>query len=121
MRSLALVSTELAHCLYDTAVNSNSLLQTADIAQEFQRFMANAARDMLEERFKAKGSAKFIEGEFLLQDENEHMLSLRSPWKSIMKPGQRRYLSVKFRATATTACPHCRTENDFVEDQSTCW
>ncbi|RYN19950.1 hypothetical protein AA0112_g10878 [Alternaria arborescens] len=88
---------------------------------EFQRFMANAARDMLEERFKAKGSAKFIEGEFLLQDENEHMLSLRSPWKSIMKPGQRRYLSVKFRATATTACPHCRTENDFVEDQSTCW
>jgi hypothetical protein len=121
MRSLALVSTELAHCLYDTAVNFNSLLQTADIAQEFQQFMANAARDMLEERFKAKGSAKFIEGEFLLQDENEHMLSLRSPWKSIMKPGQRRYLSIKFRAIATTAYPHCGTDNELFEGQNTIW
>ncbi|RYN72861.1 hypothetical protein AA0120_g12698 [Alternaria tenuissima] len=86
---------------------------------EFQQFMSNAARGMLEDRFKAKGSAKFIKGEFLLQDENEHILSLRSPWKSIMKPGQRRNLSVKFRATATTACPHCQTENDFVEDEGT--
>ncbi|KAF7677199.1 hypothetical protein GT037_005411 [Alternaria burnsii] len=86
---------------------------------EFQQFMANAARDMLEERFKAKGSAKFIEGEFLLQDENEHMLNLRSPWKSIMKPGQRRYLSIKFREIATTACPHCGTDNELFEGQNT--
>ncbi|RYO58845.1 hypothetical protein AA0116_g7222 [Alternaria tenuissima] len=86
---------------------------------EFQQFMANIARDMLEDRFKAKGSAKFIKGEFLLQDENEHTLSLRSPWKSIMKPGQRRYLSVKFREVATTACPHCGTDNELFEGQNT--
>lgn len=121
MRSLALVSTELAHCLYDTAVNSNSLLQTADIAQEFQQYMSNAAGDMLEERFKARGSAKFIKGEFVLQDENEHILNLRSPWKSIMKPGQRRYLSVKFRETAATTCPHCGTNNELFEGQNTIW
>ncbi|RYN91435.1 hypothetical protein AA0119_g10441 [Alternaria tenuissima] len=86
---------------------------------EFQQYMANAARDKLEERFKAKGSAKFTKGEFLLQDENEHVLSLRSPWKSIMKPGQRRYLSVKFRGIATTSCPHCGTDNKLFEGQST--
>ncbi|KAB2098891.1 hypothetical protein AG0111_0g12907 [Alternaria gaisen] len=82
---------------------------------EFQQYMANAAGDMLEERFKARGSAKFIKGEFVLQDENEHILNLRSPWKTIMKPGQRRYLSVKFRATITTACPHCGTNNELFE------
>ncbi|KAH8628511.1 hypothetical protein IG631_15768 [Alternaria alternata] len=81
--------------------------------------MSNAARDMLEDRFKAKGSAKFIKGEFLLQDDNERILSLRSPWKSIMKPGQRRYLSVKFREIATTACPHCGTDNELFEGQNT--
>jgi hypothetical protein len=107
--------------LYDTAVNFNSLLQTADIAQEFQQYMANAAGDMLEERFKARGSAKFTKGEFVLQDENEYILNLQSPWKSIMKPGQHRYLSVKFRENAATACPHCGTDNDFVEDEGTFW
>ena len=83
--------------------------------------MANAARDMLEDRFKAMGSSKFIKGEFLLQDENGHDLNLRLPWKSIMKPGQRRNLSVKFRVTATTACPHRGTDNKLVDGQSTVW
>ncbi|CAN9140027.1 unnamed protein product [Alternaria alternata] len=86
---------------------------------EFQQCMADAARHMLEDRFKAMGSAKFMKGEFLLQDENEHILNLRLPWKSIMKPGQRRYLSVKFRETATTACPHCGTDNELFEGQNT--
>ncbi|CAN9473751.1 unnamed protein product [Alternaria alternata] len=98
-------------------VRHNCLVQMTDIAQEFQQYMADAARDMLEDRFKAMGSSKFIKGEFLLQDENEHDLNLRSPWASIMKPGQRRHLSVKFRGTATTACPHCGTDNKLVEGQ----
>ncbi|RYN17623.1 hypothetical protein AA0112_g11960 [Alternaria arborescens] len=88
---------------------------------EFQQYMADAARDMLEDRFKAMGSSKFIKGEFLLQDENGHDLNLRLPWKSIMKPGQCRHLSVKFRAAATTACPHCGTDNELVEGQNTIW
>jgi hypothetical protein len=83
--------------------------------------MANVARDMLEDRFKTMGSSKFIKGEFLLQDENGHGLNLRSPWASIMKPGQRRHLSVKFRGTATSACPHCGTDNKLAEGQSTMW
>ncbi|CAG5156682.1 uncharacterized protein ALTATR162_LOCUS4479 [Alternaria atra] len=88
-------------------------------SQEFQQYMANFARDILEDRFKVEGSAKFIRGEFLLQDESEHDLDLRSPWKSIMKPGQRRHLSVKFRAIKTTACPHCGTDNELFEGQGT--
>lgn len=107
--------------MYDTTVHFKSLFQRTDIGQEFQQYMADAARDMLEDRFKAMGSSKFIKGEFLLQDENGHDLNLRLPWKSIMKPGQCRHLSVKFRAAATTACPHCGTDNELVEGQNTIW
>jgi hypothetical protein len=73
----------------------------------------NLANKTLEDRFREKGSAKFTKGEFLLYDQDLRTLDLRRPWRFFMKPGERRYLSVKFTdstAISTTSCSHCGTD-----------
>ena len=85
--------------------------------------MAEEARKELEDRFKDKGSAKIREGEFLLQDRNQHNLNLLKPWSFIMKPGERWYMSIQFRehGEMQTSCPHCGVENKALEGQATIW
>jgi len=85
--------------------------------------MARKAFEVLEDRFKEKGHAKIWEGEFLLQDQSRQNIDLRRPWKFIMKPGEQRYMTIKFRddMKMRTSCPHCGTENKGLEDQPTFW
>ena len=85
--------------------------------------MASKAREVLEDRFKEKGYAKIWEGDFLLQDQSQHNLDLRRPWNLIMKPGERRYMSIKFRENTEmqTSCPHCGTDDNALEGQATIW
>jgi hypothetical protein len=80
---------------------------------------AEKAFETLEDRYKDKGSAKIKKGEFLLQDLNwKRNLNLRLPWTFIMKPGQHRHMSIKFRESGEmrTSCPHCGAENKALED-----
>ena len=85
--------------------------------------MAREAREQLEDRFKEKGHAKIWKGDFLLQDQHRRNLDLRRPWKFIMKPGEKRYMSIKFRENAEmqTSCPHCGAENKTTRGQATFW
>ena len=85
--------------------------------------MARKAREVLEDRFKEKGFAKIWEGDFLLQDQSRHNLDLRRPWNYIMKPGEQRYMSIKFRESTgmQTSCPHCKTKHIALEGQATIW
>jgi hypothetical protein len=85
--------------------------------------MAGKARDVLEHRFKEKGYAKIWGGDFLLQDQHQRNLDLRRPWKFIMKPGEQRYMSIKFRENMEMqrSCPHCGMENNALEGQATFW
>ncbi|KAH9866750.1 hypothetical protein J1614_008443 [Plenodomus biglobosus] len=87
----------------------------------FRDLMAGKAREVLEDRFKEKGYAKIWEGDFLLQDQHRRNLDLRRPWKFIMKPGEQRYMSIKFRENMwmQTSCPHCGMENNALEGQAT--
>jgi hypothetical protein len=85
--------------------------------------MARKAREVLEDRFKEKGYAKIWEGNFLLQDQHRRNLDLRRPWKFIMKSGEQRYMSIKFRENMEIqrSCPHCGEENKALEGQATIW
>jgi hypothetical protein len=85
--------------------------------------MTERARNELEDRFRVKGSDKISKGEFLLQDADQRNLDLRKPWKYIMKPGDHRYMSIKFLEDEKMrpSCPHCLAENQSTEDKITIW
>jgi hypothetical protein len=82
-------------------------------------------RQKLEERYKDSGSAKIRNGEFILQDldANRRFDIHQQPWNFIMRPGKKRYMSIKFSESgvAQTSCIHCGTENETVEGRPTTW
>lgn len=87
--------------------------------------MERSTHNNLEEKYKDRGSAKIRNGEFLLQDlETKRKFNLlEQPWSYIMKPGKKRYMSIKFRETgvAQQSCPHCGSNNETVDGQPTTW
>jgi hypothetical protein len=87
--------------------------------------MESRTHEALEEKFKDKGTAKIRNGEFLLQDlDSKRKFNLeQQPWNSIMRPGQRRHMSILFRESrnAQQSCPHCGADNETTEPQPTTW
>jgi len=87
--------------------------------------MEQRTRSSLEDKYKAKGTAKITKGEFILQDLNaKRRFNLRQqPWSFIMKPGRKHHMSITFRETGTikTSCPHCGNENATNKDELIKW
>jgi hypothetical protein len=90
----------------------------------FKQHVAWKTSEALEERYRDKGSAKIKKGEFLLQDlDRKRNFDLHLPWSFIMKPGELRYMSIKFRDSdqGRTSCPHCKAENKIIKGEVTNW
>jgi hypothetical protein len=86
--------------------------------------METRTRGGLEERYKDRGSAKIRNGEFLLQDLEGTKFDLQQhPWNFVMRPGEKRYMSVTFKDanTAQQSCPRCGADNEISEGQPTTW
>jgi hypothetical protein len=80
----------------------------------------------LEERYKDRGLAKIRNGEFILQDldnQNQRIFNLLQPWRFIMAPGKKRYISITFRDAGTVkqSCPHCKSDNEMTKGKPTEW
>ncbi|KAE8452957.1 hypothetical protein EG329_012144 [Mollisiaceae sp. DMI_Dod_QoI] len=88
----------------------------------FKVIMEEKIRQGLEERYQEQGSAKIRNGEFLLQDPHvKRNFTLKMPWRSIMRPGNKRFMSIIFKQdrSAKQSCPHCDTDNEVIEGQPT--
>jgi hypothetical protein len=86
--------------------------------------MSQWTYDRLEPKYKARGSAKILKGEFYIQDlETNRRFDLnKQPWGYVMKAGQKRCMSIKFAESGQdTFCPHCGTDNETIEGQPTTW
>lgn len=93
--------------------------------QAFFDILGKRTFDALEDRYKDRGAAKIRNGEFFLQDlDRKRRFNLQDqPWSLVMRPGQKRHVSVTFRESgaAKEACLHCGVENDTVQGQPTTW
>jgi hypothetical protein len=100
-------------------------LGISNASQAFVAIMEQRTRSSLEDKYKAKGTAKITKGEFILQDLNaKRRFNLRQQaWSFIMKPGRIRHMSITFRETGTikTSCPHCGNENATNKDELIKW
>lgn len=86
--------------------------------------MEERVKAKLEERYREGGTNKIRRGEFLLQDlqGNRSFDLQQQPWNYVMRPGEKRYMSVIFQDyEAKGKCPHCQAVNLSKEGEVVVW